>query len=395
VAGVLNLGVSPQRLVAAAKRSLLASGGAVFEHTSLESLTVHDNAVRLQMAPGGGVASLNARLVVDSLGHGSPITRQARRGRKPDGVCLVVGTCARGFEENSAADVIVTTAPIERIGELEQQAFWEAFPAGSGPTDRTTYLFSYLDADPGRLSLTQFMDSYWPALERYQGVDVDKLQLLRVLFGVFPTYRDSPLQLPFDRMLAVGDASGVQSPLSFGGFGALCRNLGRYTDSITGAVELDLLDRRSLAAVNSYLPNLSGAWLFSRAMSAPRGTRPAPSFVNELLSTNFATMQRLGDAVLLPFLRDVPNFPGLTATLLGMMTSNARLIPSILIHCGPAAILNWLVHFTALGMYSLLYLAFRSVPLGWLPPKARWRAQRMLEAWQFGAGLDFELPSAK
>ena len=30
------------------------------------------------------------------------------------------------------------------------QYFWEAFPAGSGPADRTTYLFTYIDADPRR-----------------------------------------------------------------------------------------------------------------------------------------------------------------------------------------------------------------------------------------------------
>lgn len=34
------------------------------------------------------------------------------------------------------------------------QYFWEAFPSGSGPTDRTTYLFTYIDADPGRCSVS-------------------------------------------------------------------------------------------------------------------------------------------------------------------------------------------------------------------------------------------------
>ena len=36
-------------------------------------------------------------------------------------------------------------APIPNV-----QYFWEAFPSGSGATDRTTYLFTYLDADPSR-----------------------------------------------------------------------------------------------------------------------------------------------------------------------------------------------------------------------------------------------------
>ena len=30
------------------------------------------------------------------------------------------------------------------------QLFWEAFPAGSGPEDRTTYMFTYIDAEPQR-----------------------------------------------------------------------------------------------------------------------------------------------------------------------------------------------------------------------------------------------------
>ena len=51
-----------------------------------------------------------------------------------------------------AGDVIYTNmptqgqdAPIPNV-----QYFWEAFPSGSGSTDRTTYLFTYIDADPSR-----------------------------------------------------------------------------------------------------------------------------------------------------------------------------------------------------------------------------------------------------
>lgn len=41
-------------------------------------------------------------------------------------------------------------------------------------------------------------------------------QVLRILFGWFPTYRDSPLAPRFNRILQVGDASGIQSPLRWG-----------------------------------------------------------------------------------------------------------------------------------------------------------------------------------
>jgi hypothetical protein len=44
---------------------------------------------------------------------------------------------------------VVSRLPILDDGVLHAcrcQLFWEAFPAGTGPTDRTTYMFTYLDA---------------------------------------------------------------------------------------------------------------------------------------------------------------------------------------------------------------------------------------------------------
>lgn len=40
------------------------------------------------------------------------------------------------------------------------QMFWEAFPAGSGKSDRTTYMFSYLDAQPYRPSMLDLYEEY-------------------------------------------------------------------------------------------------------------------------------------------------------------------------------------------------------------------------------------------
>ena len=43
--------------------------------------------------------------------------------------------------------------------------------------------------------------------------------------------------------MQIGDASGIQSPLSFGGFGALTRHLQRLTDAVSEALEADCLDK--------------------------------------------------------------------------------------------------------------------------------------------------------
>lgn len=57
------------------------------------------------------------------------------------------------------------------------------------------------------------MEEYWKLMPQYQGVVLEQLQPLRILFGWFPTYRGSPLRPAFDRVMQVGDASGIQSPL--------------------------------------------------------------------------------------------------------------------------------------------------------------------------------------
>ena len=71
-----------------------------------------------------------------------------------------------------------------------------------------------------------------------QGISLDQIEPLRILFGWFPTYKDSPLKTPFDRVLQIGDASGIQSPLSFGGFGAMARHLSRLRRAVQEALQV-------------------------------------------------------------------------------------------------------------------------------------------------------------
>ncbi|CAI6004527.1 unnamed protein product [Closterium sp. NIES-64] len=453
VRDILNLGISPARLIEAAKQRFLALGGVLLEGVALASVHVHDDAAVLHFADPA-VPPLKARLVVDAMGHASPIVRQARWGQKPDGVCLVVGTCARGFppEANTTGDIIFTTSPTISLGKSPLQLFWEAFPSGSGPSDRTTYMFSYMDAQPERPSLEAMLELYWQLMPPYQGIDsIDSVEVQRVLFGFFPTFRDSPLRPAFDRVIQVGDASGIQSPLSFGGFGAITRHLGRITDGLVDALSADLLTRDALASINPYQPNLSGAWLLQRAMSARVGSTPPPDFINTLLATNFACMQKLGDPVVRPFLQDVTQFAPLALTMGSMVVTRPSLLPTIFLQVGPVPLLDWLQHFIALAAFSALHhlasaLSLRCLsPSGaafpqmfpsdvshqmllalcWpmlmppamlslpphpisllripptpptcseavasLPPRQRFLWRRRLEAWQFGSGLDYHL----
>lgn len=108
------------------------------------------------------------------------------------------------------------------------------------------------------------------------------------------------------RVLQIGDASGIQSPLSFGGFGALTRHLGRLTAALTDALASDALSASDLGLINGYNPGLSSAWMLQRAMTGsrePDGSGPAPDLINKMLAANFSAMVELGDDVLKPFLQ--------------------------------------------------------------------------------------------
>ncbi|KAK4739540.1 hypothetical protein R3W88_003237 [Solanum pinnatisectum] len=391
VQGILNLGVSPVKLVEIVKDRFDSLGGVTFEGYSVSNISVYQDAAVLQLKEG---KTLFSRLIIDAMGNFSPIVKQIRCGRKPDGMCLVVGTCCRGFKENSTSDVIFSSATAKEVGQSLVQYFWEAFPAGSGPIDRTTYMFTYVDPQPGSPQLEELLEDYWDLMPKYQGVSFDDLEILRIIFGIFPTYRDSPLPAAFDRILQFGDASGIQSPVSFGGFGSLTRHLGRLTTGIYEALEGNFLDSKSLSMLNPYMPNLSSSWLFQRAMSAKKQSNFPPDFINELLFANFISMQKLGDPVLRPFLQDVVQFGPLVKTL-GLITlTRPQIIPSIFKQVGIPVLLEWFGHFIMLGYYTFLstFLDPTIRPLiESFPAKMRYEWKRGLEAWQYGAGLDYKL----
>lgn len=258
--GILNLGLSPERLIELCRQKFIELGGTVCQRITLKSVELHINGVELILNPTNQEKEVDCRLsghlLIDCMGHRSPIVQQIREGQRPDGVCLVVGTLSRGFAQNDFSDLIKTNEHIleNKMNGNRVQYFWEAFPAGSGPTDRTTYMFTYVDAMPQRPSLEDLFEDYWTLMPKYQNVELEDLEVLRALFGFFPTYKDSPLRSSFDRIIHVGDAGGLQSPLSFGGFGAMLRHLTRHTDAISAALNARIVDQDSLSLINPYNP---------------------------------------------------------------------------------------------------------------------------------------------
>lgn len=424
---VLNLGVAPAILIKNVAERFRQAGGTILETTPIKGIAISDS-IGAAMSLGGGGGStdgvkgendtsniITTRLVLDCMGNASPISRQQRFGRKPDGVCAVVGSCAGGYdaESNLIGDIIYTNTEImsrrdNKISSSEDgggthdggsklQYFWEAFPVGEpGVSDvKTTYMFTYMDAEEGRPSLETIMDDYWDLLPKYQTSITDPeadLDVKRVLFAYFPTYTDSPLQPQWSRLLAVGDASGIQSPLSFGGFGALTRHLARISGAVSEALENDLLHKSDLGQINAYTPNLSAAWMFQKAMSVRIGQDVDPKFVNRLLATNFDVMNEMGEKTMLPFLQDVVKVDGLAGSLARSFVADPTFMPQIVGHVGIPTLVEWLGHVGMITAYTALNACSPAItPFvdKMSDAKKRFLWRRRMEAWKFGSGGDY------
>ncbi len=379
VEDILNIGIDPVFLLETLKLKFLAAGGKLFEETIFTAAIVHPDGV---LVKGGD--EFKTRLLIDTMGHFSPIVRQARQGQKPDAICLVVGSCTQGIPDQQTGDLFVSFTNLEK----QCQYFWEAFPARDG---RTTYLFTYLDSNPERLSLEDLFTDYFRLLSEYQQIELEQLQFQRALFGFFPAYQKSPLQLPWNRIVAMGDSSGSQSPLSFGGFGAMVRHLKRLSMGIHEALQHDLLHQSALGLLQPYQPNLAVTWLFQRAMSVGIDQKIAPAQINRLLSEVFGVMVQLGEPVLKPFLQDVIQFSALSQTLLITGLKNPGLVIKIVPQVGLMILLEWIWHYFNLGVYTLLDRLTRSLPISRLnlSPTQQYYYHRWVDAWHFGSGSDY------
>ena len=401
---VLNVGIRPDVLIALARARFEAAGGVVLEKTPLKEIRVRPGAAVLTTADGS--TSIKARLVIDCMGQRSPIVAQVRGGAPPDGVCVVVGSCADGFEPemNTFGDVIFADTKTEPAGGAggaggcPTQYFWEAFPASASHTQRTTYLFTYMDLDPARPSVMDIMEDYWRLLPHYQGVDLDQIEPKRVLFGLFTSYKDSPLPVKFDRIMQIGDAGGLQSPLSFGGFGAITRHIGRLTRAVEGALEADALRKDALSKINPYQANLRAAWLFQASMRPPvtPGTW-SDDFISKVLVATFEVMEERGEAVMLPFLQDTLRVDGLFATIGGLMLTSPAVAVEILLRLGPLPLGDWFLHFGGMCLGSALgseqaRAASKAIAPALPSAQQRFELERFIEGWQYGSGLDYTPP---
>jgi lycopene cyclase CruA len=183
----------------------------------------------------------------------------------------------------------------------------------------------------------------------------------------------------FERILAIGDAASLQSPLIFTGFGTLVRNLPRLTTLIDQALRLEQLDGASLNQVRASQANVTVTWLFSRGMMVPPGRRIAPQAINAMLNVFFGVLATGDPAKADAFMKDRAGWLAFTSMALVAAWRTPKMLLWILDLAGPVDLARWLVSYLEFSLLSLRSLLLA----GWLPQlelalrpqlEARWPA---------------------
>ncbi|RDD30796.1 hypothetical protein CR161_08835 [Prosthecochloris sp. ZM] len=286
---VLDCAVDANLLLDRALQKMLERpGNRVCNRTDFRRIYTLADGVAVEAEDENGVTRYyKAGMLVDAMGIMSPVAMQLNDGRPQTHVCPTVGTIARGLEgvDNEVGEILVSTEPADMSAGSGRQLIWEGFPAGGG--NYITYLFFYdsVDSDNDK-SLLGLFETYFSKLPSYKKPSPG-FAIQRPVYGIIPAYfHDGFSQarvIASDRILMIGDAATLGSPLTFCGFGSLLRNLPRLTGMLHEALEERRLDRERLGAISAYEPNVAAMANLMKYMCYNRET-DKPNLVNELMN---------------------------------------------------------------------------------------------------------------
>ena len=365
---VLNIALDSDRLLQMCGQKLRDAGGEIWDETEFIRADINSTQVVITVKdlPSQNQQQVSGRLLIDAMGTASPIAWQLNGGRAFDSVCPTVGAViSGGFDpgvwDSQYGDVLYSHGDISR----GRQLIWELFP-GSGD-ELTIYLFHYHEvneSNPG--SLLEMYEDFFTILPEYRRCDLDKLEWKKPTFGYIPGHfsiGSSDRTIAFDRLIAIGDAASLQSPLVFTGFGSLIRNLNRLTTLLDTALKHDLLSFCHLNRIRAYQSNVAVTWLFSKGMMVPTGKFLPPQRINSMLNTFFGLLADEPPEIADNFIKDKCDWWTFNRLALKAARKNPALLLWIWQLAGFKDLVRWMGNYFNFGLHSLV----SALLSGWFP----------------------------
>ncbi len=381
---VLNIAIDTTKLLQLCGNKLTQAGGEIWEQTEFNQANVGSDFVSVDVThlPTGKEKQVNGRVLIDAMGTASPIAWQINGKRTFDSVCPTVGAIVEGLApevwDKHYGDVLFSHGDISR----GRQLIWELFP-GAGD-ELTIYLFHYHQIHPDNPgSLLEMYEDFLTILPEYRRCDLEKLTWKKPTFGYIPGYFSvvqGDRSVARDRVLAIGDAASLQSPLIFTGFGSLVRNLGKLTKLLDTALKHDLLTAEDLNQIQAYQSNIAVTWLFSKGMMVPTHQSLPPERVNSMLNTFFGLLADEPETAD-TFIKDRTDWLTFNRLALKAALTNPPLIFWIWEMAGSKDMIRWLGSYLAFSLDALKNLLFRGWFSQWLENSQPWLEKSNPRLW--------------
>lgn len=357
IEGVLDVAIDADELLARARKRIQESthGSLVLDYQRFVRAYVEADRVSVEVedARTGEHKIFAARLFVDASGASSPVLRQLRGVRGVSHVSPTVGTIARGFvrgSEHGEADFGVGEILVSKEdASAHRQLIWEALAQNPARDEYATCLFFYDAVDsPADKSLLALFERYFESLPAYKRQGT-QWRVTQPLFGYaeslqqqhgWPTRGRSAM----DRVMAVGDAASMNSPLAFNNFGAHVRGLQRQTHLTDLALEAEMLDSASLAEVSAAAPRVAQAARLAEFLRPTPSS--APSAVNETLNAVMMALHALDERVRRELFLDRLTLSAFKKLLSCTAKLYPRIFSRVREHLGARGMFWWLAEIT-------------------------------------------------
>jgi lycopene cyclase CruA len=233
----------------------------------------------------------------------------------------------RGSETNqvdfSIGEILVST---EDSSE-NRQLIWEGFAGSPRKDEYTTYLFFYDSVDSkADKSLLRLFEDYFEKLPEYKQKS-NSWRVVKPVFGYIPSFHHHGWQnqkrTASDRILLIGDAAGLSSPLTFCGFGSHVRNLRRLTELTEQSLKNNSLEEKSLSGINAYEPRVAQMASLAEFMR-PTGAGKS-SVVNETMNAVMSALASLDENIRRELFQDRISF----ASFKKVLAKTARIHPAV------------------------------------------------------------------
>ena len=349
---VLDVAIDADKLLELAAKKLRQTESKIIHNLKLVRAFVQKDKVLVECedTKTGRRKLFSAKLFVDATGTNSPLSRALNAGKSITHVCPTVGTVAKGFKRGnderqvdfSVSEILVST---EDAAD-SRQLIWKGF-AGSEPRDEyTTYLFFYDSVDSrADKSLFRLFEEYFEKLPDYKAKN-GAWKVVKPVYGYIPGVHhrgwENRKKTAVDRILLVGDAAGLSSPLTFCGFGSHVRNLRKLTDLTEKRLSENLLDEKNLSGINAYEPRV--AQMSSLAEFMRPAEKSKPPVVNETMNAVMSALGSLDKEVRREMFQDRMRFASLKKLLLKTARIHPKVFKKMFEHLGVKGAFWWLAN---------------------------------------------------